>query len=425
MKFGLFYEHQVPRPWTADSEHRLSSKLSTRWRSPTGSASNTSGRSSTTSSRNTRTRRRPRSSWPPLAADLQHPPWPWHHPHAAALQPSGPRRRAHRHARSGVRRPRRVGHRRVGHGSGDARLRDRPEAEDHDVAGGHRAGRQHAGDDAVPGLQRRVLRDALPEHGPEAVQRPILPSGSPVPAARRSTVPPASGSVLWRSRSSSRRWRPSGCRSTTTSSSRPTACRSGTRSIPNVAIVSGFSVHQDGDEADPAQSRRLPLLRLLARPLRHLRPAPTGPDQRLAALHGGEGSAPGQRRPWRPRQARPVREHLERYEHAGIDQVIFVQQSGNNRHEHICESLELFAHELLPEFKRRDETRQRRKQDELAPYVAAALERKPRLAPLSEAEVPMVEAFGRQVEGGFKPDPTRGGAIPVVASDPLPTTRDR
>ena len=23
MKFGLFYEHQLPRPWTADSEHRL------------------------------------------------------------------------------------------------------------------------------------------------------------------------------------------------------------------------------------------------------------------------------------------------------------------------------------------------------------------------------------------------------------------
>ena len=23
MKFGIFYEHQLPRPWTADSEHRL------------------------------------------------------------------------------------------------------------------------------------------------------------------------------------------------------------------------------------------------------------------------------------------------------------------------------------------------------------------------------------------------------------------
>jgi hypothetical protein len=29
-----------------------------------------------------------------------------------------------------------------------------------------------------------------------------------------------------------------------------------------------------------------------------------------------------------------------------------------------------------------------------------------------------VTAFGRQVEGGFKADPTRGGAIPVVTHDP-------
>jgi hypothetical protein len=29
-----------------------------------------------------------------------------------------------------------------------------------------------------------------------------------------------------------------------------------------------------------------------------------------------------------------LREHLSRYEKAGIDQVMFVQQSGANRHEH-------------------------------------------------------------------------------------------
>ena len=23
MKFGIFYEHQLPRPWTADSEYEL------------------------------------------------------------------------------------------------------------------------------------------------------------------------------------------------------------------------------------------------------------------------------------------------------------------------------------------------------------------------------------------------------------------
>ena len=43
------------------------------------------------------------------------------------------------------------------------------------------------------------------------------------------------------------------------------------------------------------------------------------------------------------------RSHLTGYEDAGVDQVIFVQQSGTNRHEHICESLELFAATLLPD----------------------------------------------------------------------------
>jgi alkanesulfonate monooxygenase SsuD/methylene tetrahydromethanopterin reductase-like flavin-dependent oxidoreductase (luciferase family) len=43
-----------------------------------------------------------------------------------------------------------------------------------------------------------------------------------------------------------------------------------------------------------------------------------------------------------------LREHLSRYEKAGIDQVMFVQQSGANRHEHICESLETFASQVMP-----------------------------------------------------------------------------
>ena len=39
-----------------------------------------------------------------------------------------------------------------------------------------------------------------------------------------------------------------------------------------------------------------------------------------------------------------------RYEAVGVDQVIFVLQAGPNRHEHICESLELFARKVMPEF---------------------------------------------------------------------------
>ena len=71
-----------------------------------------------------------------------------------------------------------------------------------------------------------------------------------------------------------------------------------------------------------------------------------------------------------------VREYLERFEQAGVDQVIFVLQAGKNRHEHICESLELFGREVLPAFKDRHETQHRAKHDRLAPAIEAALERK-------------------------------------------------
>jgi hypothetical protein len=33
-----------------------------------------------------------------------------------------------------------------------------------------------------------------------------------------------------------------------------------------------------------------------------------------------------------------------------VDQIILLNQAGKNKHEHICESLELFAKEVMPEF---------------------------------------------------------------------------
>jgi len=78
-----------------------------------------------------------------------------------------------------------------------------------------------------------------------------------------------------------------------------------------------------------------------------------------------------------------IRELLRGYEEVGIDQVIFVMQAGKNRHEHICESLELFAAEVLPEFAERHDAREKAKQERLAPAVEAALARRapPRVAP--------------------------------------------
>ena len=58
-----------------------------------------------------------------------------------------------------------------------------------------------------------------------------------------------------------------------------------------------------------------------------------------------------------------IRERLVAYEEAGVDQLILVAQAGATRHEDIMSSLRLFANELLPEFKERDAAHQRRRRD--------------------------------------------------------------
>src|SRR5947209_6815285 len=62
-----------------------------------------------------------------------------------------------------------------------------------------------------------------------------------------------------------------------------------------------------------------------------------------------------------------VEDLVARYERAGVDQVIFVLQSGRNRHEHICESLQLFAEQVMPRFVASREAREREEADRLAP----------------------------------------------------------
>jgi hypothetical protein len=72
--------------------------------------------------------------------------------------------------------------------------------------------------------------------------------------------------------------------------------------------------------------------------------------------------------------------------------VIFLQQAGRNRHEHICESLELFAAEVMGEFKAEAAEREAQKARELAPFLEAAMARKRWMAPLADHEIPVVPA---------------------------------
>jgi alkanesulfonate monooxygenase SsuD/methylene tetrahydromethanopterin reductase-like flavin-dependent oxidoreductase (luciferase family) len=93
-----------------------------------------------------------------------------------------------------------------------------------------------------------------------------------------------------------------------------------------------------------------------------------------------------------------MRAHLAEYQSAGVDQIIFMQQAGRNRHEHICESLQLFADEVMEPFAAQVESRERAKAEELAPFVEAAMARKQCMAPLEDEDIPIVRASVKQVE---------------------------
>jgi alkanesulfonate monooxygenase SsuD/methylene tetrahydromethanopterin reductase-like flavin-dependent oxidoreductase (luciferase family) len=93
-----------------------------------------------------------------------------------------------------------------------------------------------------------------------------------------------------------------------------------------------------------------------------------------------------------------IRAHIAAFQAAGVDQVIFLQQAGRNRHEHICESLELFAAEVAPGFRADAAAREAKKAAELAPYLAAAMKRKRWMTPLQGDEIPVVPASRPRAE---------------------------
>jgi len=105
-------------------------------------------------------------------------------------------------------------------------------------------------------------------------------------------------------------------------------------------------------------------------------------EQGLGSLRGAVGT---------PEQ---IRQLVRTYEEAGVDQLIFVSQAGRNRHEDVCESLELFAREVMPEFRERAPTAEAAKADRLAPGIAAALGRRsPRRTVAPEYAFPATPAY--------------------------------
>ena len=85
-------------------------------------------------------------------------------------------------------------------------------------------------------------------------------------------------------------------------------------------------------------------------------------------------------------------EHMRTLEKTGVDQVIFLQQAGRMDHADICHSLELFGSEVLPAFADERAEKEERKARELEPFIAAAMERKRPRAPLADEDIPIVPA---------------------------------
>jgi alkanesulfonate monooxygenase SsuD/methylene tetrahydromethanopterin reductase-like flavin-dependent oxidoreductase (luciferase family) len=127
-------------------------------------------------------------------------------------------------------------------------------------------------------------------------------------------------------------------------------------SNPNLALVSFFMCAPTDEEAraraDGDTFFQFALRFYAAAPGRRRPPAGTvnmwdeyqkwkqaNPDAHQAALRGGLIGSP-----------ETIRRKLRRFQESNIDQVVLLNQAGRNTHEHICESLELFAKEVMPEF---------------------------------------------------------------------------
>lgn len=140
---------------------------------------------------------------------------------------------------------------------------------------------------------------------------------------------------------------------------------------PNIAMVAGFMCHED---SQTAVQQGLEGFQFFGYALSHFYIHGTHQPGKFDLWQDFQRNRPPRREPTgcigNPAQ---VRAHLEQLEAAGVDQVIFIQQAGNNQQEDICRSLELFGAQVLPAFKERHFHTAQRKANTLAPYIEQAM----------------------------------------------------
>ncbi|MEE2778509.1 MAG: LLM class flavin-dependent oxidoreductase [Acidobacteriota bacterium] len=165
---------------------------------------------------------------------------------------------------------------------------------------------------------------------------------------------------------------------------------------PNIAVVGGFMC-ADTDEEAQAKSDGWTFFQFSLQLYAKEGPFAPGEMNFWDRYQEWKQTPEGQKRSKSELIGSPdtIRERLMELERANVDQVILLNQAGKNTHEDICSSLELFANEVMPEFHAREQEHQEWKQAVLAgeltlteidtdPYNFAARAR-PTLPPSAEA----------------------------------------
>jgi len=170
---------------------------------------------------------------------------------------------------------------------------------------------------------------------------------------------------------------------------------------PNIAVVSAFSMHEDREEAirrgkDNFEFFRYSQQKLVAEDFTpghsdmwsdFIKARGDATDRLIEAARArGEYDSQGIGTP------DDMIRHLTGLSESGVDQVILLQQAGRNSHRNITESMELFAEKVMPRFHANVAEREAKKAAELAPYIEAAMARKPLMQAPSKAETPVVKA---------------------------------
>jgi len=136
---------------------------------------------------------------------------------------------------------------------------------------------------------------------------------------------------------------------------------------PNISLVSGFMCAESDEEA-LEKADGWTFFQFALRFYSTHGPVEPGSVNLWNEYQGWKETPKGQkqRRSGLVGSPETLRRKLRKFEESNIDQVILLNQAGNNSHEDICSSLDLFAREVMPEFHGREPEHQQWKQAVLA-----------------------------------------------------------